>query len=681
MNSRCRGRSFSGVVARSSWALPYVLFASASQAQEAGEQSDEEPEFEALAEVEAPPREPTKRTLEQEQLTTVPGTRGDALRAIEIMPGVARTQFGTNPGPPSLRGSPPSESLVLLDGAQLPLLYHFGGLTSIFNSHLLESVMLYPGNFSARYGRAGGGVVEAKVRDPKSDRLHAKLELSLIDSFALAEGPLGQRTSIALAARRSNIEPFVDLMLTDDSTAVVAAPVYWDYQAIVAHRFNEAHELRVLGFGSYDSFELHFGEAAGEDPALQGQFGTSESFHRLQVELESRFSDRVEQRLMLSAGVFPGRGLVGNVDYDFTSYEAHLRSDWSIFAAPWLRLDAGVDALLLNVDFRYQGPTPPPDEGVPSAGPLASAGTQRIESSIRTTRPAAYLEVALTPRQELLIVPGVRLDYYQDAGSWTADPRVTTRLQVASDTTLKAGAGYYSQAPQYWEVLDVFGNPDIEPYRTLQTSVGVQQAFGRQLRIDLDGFFKRWEDRIIGTEGGAPPRYVNQGTGRAYGLELLAQAELSAQSRGFLSYTLSRSTRQDAPGAEERLFDRDQTHNLSLAASYDLGSGWLVGARFRYVTGNPYSPVQGAVYDASHDTYRPLYGALNTARHSAFHQLDLRVEKLWHVGPVGLTAYLEIMNTYNAANQEARRYSFDYRESAGVTGMPIFPNLGLRGEL
>ena len=91
--------------------------------------------------------------------------------------------------------------------------------------------------------------------------------------------------------------------------------------------------------------------------------------------------------------------------------------------------------------------------------------------------------------------------------------------------------------------------------------------------------------------------------------------------------------------------------------------------------------MQAAVYDASSDTYRPLYGALNGERHPAFHQLDLRVEKLWKIGPVDLTTYLEVMNVYSAKNEERVRYSFDYRRSAPVSGLPFFPNLGVRGEL
>jgi hypothetical protein len=46
-----------------------------------------------------------------------------------------------------------------------------------------------------------------------------------------------------------------------------------------------------------------------------------------------------------------------------------------------------------------------------------------------------------------------------------------------------------------------------------------------------------------------------------------------------------------------------------------------------------------------------------------------------------LTAYLEVMNVYNQQNQEALRYSFDYQESTSVSGLPFFPNLGVRGAL
>jgi hypothetical protein len=647
----------------------------------AGEGDGEEPEYEGVAEVEAPPREPTKRALKQEELTTVPGTRGDALRAIEVMPGVGRTQFGSNPGPPLLRGATSNESLVLIDGVSAPLLYHFGGLTSVFNSHLLESVTLYPGNYSARYGRAAGGAVDVRVRDPKSDRFHLMLELSLLDSFALVEGPLTPRTSLALAARRSNVDPFVDALIDDDSTAVVAAPVYWDYQAILSHRFDARHALRVILFGDYDTFELELGEAAGGDPALSGEFGSTVGFHRLEVELDSRLSDAVSQKVMLAAGPSPGSGRFGDVAYEFLSWEFDARADWSFLLSPALRLDAGLDVRAITASFEYRGPMPGVEEGAPSQGSLAAESTTVAESHLRGIRPAVYAEALIRPVDGLLVVPGVRADYYGDIGDYSVDPRLGSRWSLGPTTTLKGGVGYYSQPPQYWEAMPAFGNPKLRAFRTLQTSAGVEQTFGEAARVDVDGFYKRWEDRVVSTQGGAPPRYVNGGTGEAYGTEFLFDLRPTRRSRSYISYTLSRSTRRDGPGQPMRLFDRDQTHLLSITSSYDFGGGFSAGARFRYVTGNPYSAVSAAVYDASTDTYRPLYAGLNRDRNDAFHQLDVRVEKLWKAGPVELTTYVEVMNVYNRKNQEGRRYSFDYRESASVSGMPLFPNLGIRGAL
>src|SRR5690606_401081 len=111
-------------------------------------------------------------------------------------------------------------------------------------------------------------------------------------------------------------------------------------------------------------------------------------------------------------------------------------------------------------------------------------------------------------------------------------------------------------------------------------SVGFEQKLGEKVKVDVDGFYKRWYDRIVNTEGNAPPRLVNDGRGRALGVEVLFDVRMSERSQAFLAYTLSRSERQDLDDPW-RLFDYDQTHILSLTANYDLGRGWLAGARFR----------------------------------------------------------------------------------------------------
>jgi hypothetical protein len=51
------------------------------------------------------------------------------------------------------------------------------------------------------------------------------------------------------------------------------------------------------------------------------------------------------------------------------------------------------------------------------------------------------------------------------------------------------------------------------------------------------------------------------------------------------------------------------------------------------------------------------------------------------VGPLLVGAYLDVQNAYNAENAEGARYSYDYSEREAVSGLPLFPNLGLKGEL
>src|SRR5690606_6918450 len=185
-------------------------------------------EFSASAEVEAPPREITKRTVPKEVLTRVPGTRGDPLRAVEILPGVGRPSFAS--GALIVRGAAPGDSQVFLEGIPVPLIYHFGGLTSFFQGRLLEEIAFYPGNFSSKYGRKTGGILEVRVRDPKSDRWHGAAELSAIDAWILAEGPIGKKVSVALAARRSLIDLILPAVLSGADLSVTSAPAYYDHQ-------------------------------------------------------------------------------------------------------------------------------------------------------------------------------------------------------------------------------------------------------------------------------------------------------------------------------------------------------------------------------------------------------------------------------------------------------------------
>lgn len=633
--------------------------------------------FEAVAEVVAPPREPTRRELPVERLVRVPGTRGDALRAVETLPGVARAPQGTNP---IIRGSAQFESATFVDGTHLPLLYHFGGVTSVIPSRLLSKVELHPGNFSARYGRVSGGIIEARLRDPRSDRLAAVVDASLVDTGAIVETPLSDDVAVAFGARRSNIDFVFESFVPDGTFDVVAAPVYWDYQNIWSFDLHRYGKLRLAAFGTRDQLELVFDQPSRVDPQFDGEISGALEHHRVQLRHEVQIA-AARQTVTLTVGkdVLTQRfGSDMRANLDAWAFDG--RGQWDVPIGSHVDFSAGFDVATQFYFGGYRGSSASSDEG---SGPIPDAGREALtvdETSFALISPAVWTEVAVALTDEWMVIPGFRADYFRGLSAVTLNPRFTQRYALTESTTLKNGLGWFSQAPVYYESLDPVGNPDIKPSHALHTSLGVEHRFSDRLQVGAEGFHKYLYDRIVGTDGGVPPKFINDGRGRVYGLETNLDFVPTSTTYAVLSYTLSRSERQDRDDPW-RLFDLDQTHVLSLAASQDLGAGWELGARFRYVTGNPKTPIDRAVFDAGSGQYVPVLGAINSARDSAFHQLDVRAQKTFTWDAFSLAVYLDVQNAYNRENAEGEEYSYDYSQREQVSGLPFFPNFGVRGEL
>jgi hypothetical protein len=149
---------------------------------------------------------------------------------------------------------------------------------------------------------------------------------------------------------------------------------------------------------------------------------------------------------------------------------------------------------------------------------------------------------------------------------------------------------------------------------------------------------------------------------------------------GWITYGLSRAERRDEPGQPYRLFSFDQTHSLTIIAGIKLPWKLFAGARFRYATGNPTTPITGSIFDADSDSYTPIPGATNSERLDAYHEIDVRIERSWLFDSWKLTGFLDVANVYNRRNPEAYAYSYDYRQRQVIGGLPILPSFGMKGE-
>ncbi len=617
----------------------------------------------------------TRTSLDQVELVRVPGTLGEPFRVVQALPGVARAPFGA--GFLLVRGAAPQDTGFFVDGFEVPLLYHFLSGPAVFQADLIESLDFYPGGFPVSYGRklAGAVTCTTKEKDPVP-RTGGKVALDLLDVEALIEVPVGERSQVSAAFRRSHLDLVIPL-----AADVTVIPYYWDYQLVASSRTDGGWRGKALLFGSYDRIEVPPDE--GEDP-----FSYTTQFHRLQARAWRPIFDGGRLDLSGMVGWGGTETAVGEGGTEDTAWTLGLRG---LLRLPLIkerleaRLGLDVGALLSHVDVDLAGKAAaggfpqPRGSGTDAAGEVLRT---RYGFDLPGLAPALFadLEWRLGP---LLLIPGLRADWlrFADYDELTLDPRLVARLRVGEALRLKGGVGIFHQPPSAIELDPDMGSPaTLHAPFALQYSVGAEVRPLEHLDVDLTLFHNSFRDLVVEGQAVGDGAYVNDGEGRAYGLELLLRLRPHGPFFGWIAYTLSRSERRRR-GGDWTLSMSDQTHILTAVASLRLGSRWTAGLKFQLVTGAPRTPVLGGVYDADADRWNAVLGDPLSDRNPMFHQLDLRVDREFLFDTWRLTAYLDVLNVYNAPNSEFMQYSYDFSESSVVTGIPFVPSFGVQAEL
>lgn len=633
-------------------------------------------------------KEVARRTLERAELTTVPGTFGDPLRVIQNLPGMARAPYVS--GALLVRGAQPQDTGVLVDGVPIPLLYHFAGGPSVLAPSYIDRIDFFPGAYGAKYGRAIAGIVDVTTRPAEVKSLHGTFDVDLFDAGFYVEGPVSKEHNWgtwSLAARRSYIDVFLptllDLVRTPGEAALVASPKYWDYQARYDLQLGR-DRFEVSLFGSDDQFDLsQAGDAETEGITL----GSRQGFHRARVRYGRRLADGVTLSVAPTFGVtLTDLSLGDQVNLDIWSWDLNTRAALNAELSKAFNLEVGLDlnANMYRLDFKLPGlpewPTLP--------GARTPVETVEQHRDITLASYAAYTELVWQPIEGLRFIPGLRFELYDLPRGPTPslEPRVAARWDVHPRITTKAAWGLYRQAAEPRNFDDSFGNPKLGLQQSSQTAGGVELKLLDRLTLDLQGYYN-WRthlvvgsDEVVERDGKqVVERLANRGRGQSYGLEVLLKQELTQRMYGWVAYTLSRSVQYDPSDERYEPTQYDQTHLLTVVGSYKFDWGIEAGLRFRLTTGRPTTVVVGSTFDSDLLDYDAIYSGEGEPRTATFHQLDVRVEKLWTFETWTLSTFLDIQNVYNAENPELYVYDYRYKKQAPVRGLPFLPTLGVMG--
>ena len=648
----------------------------------------------------APPQTSVSHTVVTgQELEQMPGAGGDPFAALRVLPGITTTNDAS--ATIAVRGSGPQDNLAYVDFLHVGYLFHNFPLTSVLRSDLIQTFDLYAAAYGPEYGDVLGAVIDVKQRDPREDRLGTAANISLIGADALVEGPVTKNSSFYLAARRS----YIDLILPKDTfksddVEITQLPVFSDYQAKYLWRANHYNTVSFQFIGASDSIKVNFpedSEIVQKEPDLQGDLRSSRSFHSqgmvwmadMNAQLSNKFAmgHLLQKQEVVVGDTGETVAIKSIVNLDNSYFRDELT--WIPNAPHQLTTGTGVNRVHVSLDVNAKDP------GCTEFDvdcDFNTAERKILKDSFDVLGWYAFLKDQWRILPDFTLSLGGRFsgdDYLDETYS---EPRLGAEWRVTNATNLTVGWGKYHQFPDGGQVIKVFGNPELANLKATHNVVGVEHFINQSWNWKLEGYYKTFQDLVVST--GTDSRYVNEGSGKAYGLELLLRKNPIKKLSGWFSLTLSRSNRTNHLTNETFRYDLDRPVMANIVAMYRLSSRWTLSSRFTYAYGAPYTPVVGSRTEQVQDgngnpvvdengnpvtRERPVYGNINSERLPAYHRLDLRADyDVKRTQTIKL--YMELINVYNHENIDGYTWNADYTERRTSKQLGLIPSVGITME-
>jgi TonB family protein len=595
--------------------------------------------------------QPGSVLLTREETRALPGTFGDPLRSIEAQPGVVPIVSGL----PAffIRGAPPANVGFFFDGIELPLLYHAFFGPSVIHPGFIDTIEFYPGASPAQYGRFAGPIVAVNSR-PMRTQAGGEANVRLIDAGGLVEsGPLADcrgASNIACsgggvrAAGRYSYAGVVLSLLSD------AKLNYWDYQTQGSYPIGPKDELGVLAFGAYDLFRA---------PQASVNTGAELTFHRVDVRWDHQLGPGSSLRIGLTGGYDRAAGADPDSSV-VTNRSLRLRSELNQRLSPSATLQAGLDGRLDHFGL--------------DANPrnLNFLDFSRLFPARTDSTAGGYVSFRLQPARGIRVSTGLRADVYtsQSVTKVGIDPRVSAEFDVSRAVRLEHSLGIAHQRPNFAAQVPGAQVADLSSglQWALLWSSGVRVRLPAELTASA-AVFRSAYFHALDPIGGARDFTIDQtslnrrATVSAAGLELRLERPMRERLAGFISYTLSRT--EESTGNTKAPSGFDRPHIFQAALSYDLGKGFVVGARTVLYSGVPELNLEGQPHFTT------------AQRGSPFFRLDLRAEKRFRLGQNGYWGIIaEILNA--TSTKEVVRLDCGEVCRERSAGPVILPSIGLQ---
>jgi len=630
-----------------------------------------------------------------EQMKRMPsyGGEADIAQVAQLVPGAVST--GDQGGQLFIRGGPPIQNKVIMDGATIYSPFHSIGFFSVFDTDILRGFDVYAGGFGAQYGGRISSVMEITTKDGNRQRLSGRANVNPFTAKVLLEGPMapvgenGALASFLISAKGSYLAQSSRAFYPYTETDGLPFNFFDGYGKFTLHASDNGSKLNLFGFSHNDwvtfnsSSELNWRSAGGganflvipsnANVNIEGVFSyTNYSVELLEEATQPRYSDVNGFNLGVNFHQFYGTN----------------------------KLTYGIEASGFSTDYRYR-----------------NSLNRLLQQRQNTTELATFIRYKFMAGR-FVFDPSVRLHYYASMNEASLEPRLSVKYNVTEHFRLKAATGMYSQnfvaANSDRDVVNLFfgylsGSTNLpSSFQGNQVNSSLQKAnhfiFGGEweinkvLEFNLEGYFMDFHQLIninrdkafddVPANSGVPDfqkkDFIRE-RGWSAGIDFLLKAEIKSFYI-WAGYSLMTIRREDEVREYVPHFDR--THNLNLVLSYRFGKkkDFEVSGRWNFGSGFPFTQSQGFYefldfqggittdHTVANGDLAIQLAEINQGRLPTYHRLDLSFRKTFRFSKrTSLELNAGATNAYNRENI----FYMDRITFNRINQLPIIPTVGL----
>ncbi len=685
--------------------------------------------------------EASSLSLQSDQIEKIANAMPDVLRSFQALPGISvNNEFSAEF---NVRGGNKDENLIRVNGAQVYEPYHIkeapNASVGVFNVDLIDNVNIITGGFSARYGDRLSSVANIDYREGSLSGYKGAATLSLAFVDGYLEGPLFNKGSFIVGARKTYMEYVIDLTDFGYENIRRADPSFYDIQGLVSYPLSNSDKLRFSFLYSADNFKYNptsmntikeFTESINNTTANVKTSSTSyenqkADYYSTLLDLQSinflgrnaflktsiSYYDQRDNEFRMWGTSFNKDILAGNNYFDYKKREdttdisltintLEFQSSLDYQITPFYETKSGFsykniiykdlfdytkNAVNISNTLTY------PDTLIENYG-YKGLDYRNDSLKVSSFKLAGYFENIIQIGDNFLINAAGRLDYFDMNKQLTFSPRISAALSNDYGTVIRGAWGHYYQSPIYTQLkYSEASDTNTKAQKAIHYILGIEQNIDLSkgslstLKLKVDLYYKDYRNLISSFFSHADRLAYsreNDAVGYARGIDVYALLNIPGfYSWISYSYLVAMEDKtNDDYGEYPRL--TGQVHTLAWISDISLGNNWSFNTKLYYGSGYPYAE-KVAVYNEDTDEWFWVKEGTNSKYLPEYSRIDFRISKDFNFRNFKLKTFIEISNALNHKNVRGYEYSYTDRGkpiAREIVLWPVLPSFGIRVE-